>query len=160
MLQRANKEDCDDKAIHLAKAAAIIRKDMLATKYTFTGSFESNCQENFLPTSLLSLVNMILNGPNIEAQACSSTTGQSALTISQLLQYNTYIHRRDGDIKRERRNKSRETPLPIYVGLTVHAKTRSRELVEILHDLGMCISYDRVLAISTHLGNEVCRHYT
>lgn len=156
VLQRANKEDCDDEAIHLAKAAAIIRKDMLATKYTFTGSFESNCLENSVPTSLLSLVNMVLNGPNIEAQACSSTTGQSALTISQLLQYNTYIRRRDGDIKRELRNKSHETPLPVYVGLTVHAKTRSRELVEILHDLGMCISYDRVLAISTHLGNEVC----
>lgn len=55
VLQRANKEDCDDEAIHLAKAAAIIRKDMLATKYTFTGSFESNCLENSVPTSQMSL---------------------------------------------------------------------------------------------------------
>ena len=160
VLQRAYKEDCDDEALHLAKTAAIIRKDMITSKYKSTGSFESNCQENSVPASLLSLVNMVLNGPNIEAQAQSSTTGQSALTISQLLQYNTYIRRRDGDIKRERRNKSRETPLPIYVGMTVHAKTRSRELVEILHDLGMSISYDRVLAISTDLGNDVCRRYT
>ena len=47
----------------------------------------------------------------------------------------------------------------MYVGITVHAKTRSRDLVEALHDLGMSVSYDRVLAISTDLGNEVCRRY-
>lgn len=158
-LHKANKEDCDDEAIHLVKTAAIIRKDMLGSKYSFSGSFESDCQENSVPASLLSLVNMILNGPNIKAQARSSTKGQAALTISQLLQYNTYIRRRDEEVKRERRNKSRETPLPIYVGMTVHAKTRSRELVETLHHLGMSISYDRVLAISTDIGNEVCRRY-
>ncbi len=45
------------------------------------------------------------------------------------------------------------------MGITVHAKTRSRDLVEALHDLGMSVSYDRVLAISTDLGNEVCRRY-
>ena len=47
-------------------------------------------------------------------------------------------------------------PLPIYVGISVQAKTRSRDLVEALHNLGISISYDRVLAISTDLGNKVC----
>ena len=51
-------------------------------------------------------------------------------------------------------SKCRETPLPIYIRISVHAKTRSRDLVETLHNLGI-----GVLAISTDLGNEVCRRY-
>ena len=67
--------------------------------------------------------------------------------------------RRDGDRKRERHNKARETPLPIYIGLTLHAKTRSCDLAEKLHELGLSISYDRVLTISTDLGNSICCQY-
>ncbi|KAK3730385.1 hypothetical protein QZH41_004674 [Actinostola sp. cb2023] len=159
VLQKVHMEDCDEEAMHLAKTAAILRKDMFANKYSFTGSFEPHSQANSIPASLLSFVNMVLYGPNIETQTHSSSKGQAGLTISQLLQYNSYLRRRDGEVKHERRNKSRETPLPIYVGLSIHAKTRSRDLVENMHDLGLSVSYDRVLAISTDLGNEVCRRY-
>ena len=100
---------------------------------------------------------MILYGPNINAEEGSFSKGQAALTIAQLVQYNTYLRRREGDVKKERRNKSRESPIPI--GVSVHAKTRCRDLVEILHKLGISISYDRVLSISTDLGNEVCRRF-
>jgi len=74
-----------------------------------------------------------------------------------LLQYNSFVCRRDADRKRECHNKARETPLPIYIGLTLHAKTCSRDLVEKLRELGLSISYDRVLTISTDLGNSICR---
>ena len=158
-LQKVHKEDSDDEAIHLAKAAAIVRKDILTNKYSFNGSFERDCQLRSIPASLLSFVNMILYGPNINAEEGSFSKGQAALTIAQLVQYNTYLRRREGDVKKERRNKSRESPVPIYVGVSVHAKTRCRDLVEILHKLGISISYDRVLSISTDLGNEVCRRY-
>ena len=73
-LQKAHKEDIVEEAMHLAKDAIIVRKEMFTQKYTFDGSFESNCQANSVPLSLVSLVNMILYGPNI------------GLTISQLLQ--------------------------------------------------------------------------
>ncbi|KAK2551127.1 hypothetical protein P5673_028053 [Acropora cervicornis] len=129
-LQKAHKEDIDEEAMHLAKAAIIVRKEMFTQKYTFDGSFESNCQVNSVPPSLASLVNMILYGPNIEMQASSLTKSQSGLTISQLLQYNSYHRRSSGEVKRERRNKSRETPLPIFVGLSIHAKTRRISLFQ------------------------------
>ena len=158
-LHKVHKEDSDDEAIHLAKAAAIVRKDILTNKYSFNGSFERDCQLRSIPASLLSFVNMILYGPNINAEEGSFSKGQAALTFAQLVQYNTYLRRREGDVKKERRNKSRESPVPIYVGVSVHAKTRCRDLVEILHKLGISISYDRVLSISTDLGNEVCRRY-
>ena len=102
---------------------------------------------------------MILLGQNINDQAESVLKSQAALTIAQLVQFNTYVHRHEGEVKRERRNVFRESPLPIYVGLSIHAKTRSCDLVETLYNLGISVSYDRVLSISTQLGNEVCRRY-
>ncbi|CAL8335924.1 unnamed protein product [Merluccius merluccius] len=41
----------------------------------------------------------------------------------------------------------------------IHTKTRKRELVDRLFDLGLSISYDRVLAISTELGDKICHYY-
>ena len=157
-LHKAHEQDCDEEAI--AAIAAIVHKDMLTSKYSFPGSFESDCQIKSLPASLLSLVKMIPYGPNIEEQECSSGKVQAALTISQILQYNIRARCRDKEVKRERRSKCHETTLPIYIGISVHAKTRSRDLVEALYNLRISISYDRVLAISTDLGNEVCHRYT
>ena len=157
VLQKSH-DACDEDAIHLSKAASIVRKDMLAMKYNFDGSFVRNCQAESVPASLVSLVNMILYGPNIETQASNSSKAQAGLTISQLLQYNSYLRRR-GDVVRVRRNRNRETPVSLYIGLSIHAKTRSRDLIDIMHDLGLCVSYDRVLAISTDIGNAVCRRY-
>jgi len=56
-------------------------------------------------------------------------------------------------------NKVRETPLPVYVGLNIHARTRKREVIDIMFDLGLSVSYDRVLEISTAMGNRVCEQY-
>ena len=159
-LHKAHEQDCDEEVIHLAKTVAIVRKDMLASKYSFSGSFESDCQIKSVRASLLSLIKMILYGPDIEEQECSSGKAQTALTISQILQYNIRARCRDKEVKQEQRTKCCETLLSIYIGISVHAKTRSRDLVEALHNLGISISYDRVLAISTDLGNEVSRRYT
>ena len=65
------RDDCDDEAIHLARSARIIRRDMLELKSTFNGLFDPNFQMNFAPTSLLALVNTILYGPSIQTQASS-----------------------------------------------------------------------------------------
>ncbi|KAJ8048750.1 hypothetical protein HOLleu_01187 [Holothuria leucospilota] len=41
----------------------------------------------------------------------------------------------------------------------IHTKTRNRELVDRLYVLGLSISYDPVLAISTELGDKICHYY-
>ena len=41
----------------------------------------------------------------------------------------------------------------------LHAATRKRYLIDKLHKLGLFISYDPVLQISTDLANTVCRLY-
>ena len=45
------------------------------------------------------------------------------------------------------------------MGMAVYAKTRKRNLVEMLHDHGMSISFDRVLEISAQLGDATVSKY-
>ncbi len=83
MLKKAlKKRDFSEDAAVLAKAAMIIRTDAFDHQcFKFDGSFSSKCQEDSLPSSLKSLISLILNGPNIknqdhqESQACLSLLG-------------------------------------------------------------------------------------
>ena len=123
MALRRVREDCDNEAIHLARAATILRREMMMIENNFNGSFDQDCQNNSVPKSLLSLVNMILYGPNIKTQASNVNATQVGLSIMQLLQYNSYSRRHMGPHQHERHNRKREMPLPIYLGLSVHTKT-------------------------------------
>ena len=148
VLRKACEHDANDEAVHLARAAKIVRRDMLKMKKRFAGSFEPNSQEESVPKSLLELVAMVLNGPNIKVQSSSSTISEPVLTISQLLMSNSIIRRRENQhTLRTKRSQVRETSLPIYLGVLVHTKTRKRELVDRLYELGLSILYDRVLTI-------------
>lgn len=134
---------------------------MFNMKNQFGGSFEPKSQEDSVPVSLLALVVMVLNGPNIKAQSSSATMTQPVLTISQLLMSNSMVRRRENQKTpyTTRHNQGRETPLSIYLIVMVHTKTRKRELVDRLYDLRLSISYDLVLTISTELGDKICHYY-
>ena len=109
---------------------------------------------------LLELVAIVLYGPNIKLQSSFSTIPSPVLTISQLLMSNSIIRRRENQhTLRTKRNQVRETPFPIYLGVLVHKKTCKRELVDRLYELGLSISYDRVLTISAELGDNICHYY-
>ena len=58
-----------------------------------------------------------------------------------------------------RHNRDRETPAPIYLALKIHGETRKKGLVDTLHNMGLCISYDHLLGISTDIANKVCAMY-
>jgi len=158
-MNKAYNTNYDDEAIILAKAANIVRRDINRKgESQFSGEFTSMCQELSVPQSLSTLVAMVLDGPNIASQSSSITAPQSVLTLAQIICYNTTIHRRKGSTATFHTTK-REPPLPIYIGLLLHAKTRKRGLVERMHELGLSISYDRVLQLSTDIGNSVCDQF-
>ena len=95
---------------------------MLKMKLTFNCSFGSDST----PASLLALVSIVLYGASITSQTVSSTP-QPALTISQLLQFSSSACKKvkqSPDVPRH--NAARETPLPIYLGIMLHSKTRKR----------------------------------
>ena len=146
-------------AIHLAKAAEMIRRDMLQHKSQFNGTLHDRCLEDVVPPSLLQFVCMIEHGADIKSQLQHGAS-KSDLAISQLLQYNCFAKYKEGS-QVHRHSKDRETPFAVYTGIHVHvfAKTRKRQLIDMLHENGLSISYDRVLEISTQMGEAVIAQY-
>ena len=59
----------------------------------------------------------------------------------------------------QRHSKDREPAFPVFMGLSVHSKTRKKEIVNTLFEHGLSISYDRVLEISTQLVEAVVKIY-
>ena len=61
--------DFSEDAEILARAAMIVRRDIFDHKgFNFSGCFPVDCQLKYLPSSLRSLVSIILNGLNIKDQ--------------------------------------------------------------------------------------------
>ena len=66
----------------------------------------------------------ILNGHIVRNEG--SAESQSCLTIAQMKHF--YIKHRAYNTQIHRHSKSREMPLPIYFGLSIHTMTKNRIL--------------------------------
>ncbi len=128
-------------------------------QHRFKGSLLDE-QYDTNPTSLLALIQMILGGTDIENQTENNTEVRSAaLSITQLLVFNAMkLCRKDSNAVRH--NLDRETRLPLYLGLIIHNKTRKRQLIDILFEKGLSVSYDRVLQLSTDMANGVIDQFS
>ena len=73
--------------------------------------------------------------------------------------FNSVKHTRAPNSFSVRHSSERETPTPIYVALKIHAITHSRNLIDALFNLGMCISYDRLLNLTSDISNTICEQY-
>ncbi|KAG0715643.1 hypothetical protein GWK47_011463 [Chionoecetes opilio] len=153
--------DHDSDAMRLVRAVQVVRREMFQTRFTFDGAFHADCQKDSVTPSLLALVNMILDGANIKHQTKLANTGTTtaALTVSQLLVFNSVKHARSVESTSVRHSRERETPLPLYLSLKIHAVTRSRGLIDTLFSLGMCVSYDRLLQLTADIANGVCQRF-
>lgn len=154
--------DHDREALYLARAAQIVRQGIFNRKFSFTGSFQNGCQKDGIPTALLALIYMIQEGSNIEyqTQVYTSSCSNSALSIAQLLMFNSVKHTlSDRSTNSLHHSRDRESPLPIYVALKIHCLTRKRRLIDIFYSLGMCVSYDRLLQITADLAQGICTRF-
>ena len=95
-----------------------------------------------------------MGGTSSKTQPSNAVDSQAALTVSQLIRFNSVV-RRCKDSKANYHTKEREMPLAIYVGILLHAETRKRGLVDKLRDLGLSVSYNRALENSSELGNKI-----
>ena len=96
------------------------------------------------------------------APTCKIKTGknhaQACLTISQLILYN--VKKRPSKIDaKPRHSLQREPPLPVYFGLNIHQVTQSKKLIQQLYQMGICISYDRVLELEEWIATAVCEQF-
>ena len=103
---------------------------------------------------------MILEGPKAKCQS-TIKPGQAALSLTPLVKFNGV--KRTRKLTRTststRHVKSQETPLPAYIGVMLHLETLKRDLIDRLHSLGLSISYDEVLRLSSDMANAVCEHF-
>lgn len=156
-LRKACDYDAQQDAVILARAANIVRKQILnRSRPSFNGSFDLNCQQESVPHTLTALVSMIMFGSNIESGP--DYQSQPALSIAQLITFNTF-ERRKSAAGGYRRTIRQETPLPMFIGSFIHSHTRSKDIVSTLNFLGLSVSYDRVLSLSADLGNTAIKHY-
>ena len=148
----------DDEAFILSGAEKILRRDIFSKgNNEFDGTFSANCQEDFSPQSLKSFLDNLLQGNKINSS--HTHLEQSTLTISQILCITVKRLRQYTNTTEMHRAKSRESPLEIYLGMLVHAYTRKKSSVDKLYELGISISYKRVMELSTMIGNRVLRQY-
>lgn len=106
----------DSNALQLTKAVKILRGDMSEIQQKFKGNFSGDCQTDLVSSSVITLINMILEGPNIIIKGDEENTvpcSIAAQTIGQLLVFNMVKHSRSesGVI---RHNKDKENPLTLY----------------------------------------------
>ena len=161
LIHTACEKDHDSDAMVLAKAAKLVRREIFDYPNKFNGSFNNECQRNAVPNVLITLIRMILEGTSIAcADQPSSRSGRSNIAYikSQLIAFNS-VKFSSGSSNVVRHSEGKKTPLPIYLGLMIHAMTRKRDIIDKLHRLGLSISYDHVLQLSTDLANAVCQQY-
>ena len=159
-LKNASNVSYDDEAYILAKAARIVRRSMKKNVHEkFGGTFQEKRQEKFVSSSLLQLISMILQGR--ESNNVNQHRHQAALSITQLIEFNTtFRETKINETTRSAYHKvNHEPPLPIYLGTLIHSYTRSKKLIERFHEVGLSISYHRVMSISTEMGNRVIEQF-
>ena len=143
--------DYDNEGSILAQASQIIRRDLFKMeRTTFDGSFKPGFQEESIPDSLKCLLSEMMHGNN----TTNPHYQQAVLTIGQLIRFNT--------LKRFRKestsmfhSQEREPPVAIFISELIHSRTRDMSIVDDFARLGLGVSKERVLQLSTAMGNAV-----
>ena len=151
-------QDMDDESVVLWRAAKLIRKDIALFKdnrpKTNLNKFED--QETSVPSSLLTLSQMILTGGSKLKR--NNPRFQESVTVSQVIFTNTIAHRKE-EATHKRYHASKETPLFLYIGALLYQTTRSQSLIDTLFSLGLCVSYKRVINLYEDIAEAVTQHF-
>ena len=123
----------------------------------FDDVFPVNCQVDAIPPSLQTIVAMLCHGASI-IEYSLATQNQALLSICQLIIFNS-LSRSGKRTSTTWHNKACEPPLPVYLGNLMHTKIRKQALVESLYELGLSVSFDRVLDISIDVDTKICKFY-
>ena len=155
MVKQAMACDYEGDALLLAKAARIVRKDIASHKgFNLDGKFGSICQKESVPSTLKTIVSMLLSGADLKDQ--DSMDSQANLIISQAILFN--FKNSAPSAAKYRHFSGREPPLPLYIGMKIHTETRSKKIIT-LHDLDLSVSYNRVLQLESWLVTAVCESF-
>ena len=88
---------------------------------------------------------------------CSEFRENIVRSLSELLFFNVVKNINPNDTSgHTRHNMNRTTPTAIYLSMLVHAKSRSKDLINQLSNLELCIDYKKLLEIQDKTIKNVC----
>ncbi|KAK3758981.1 hypothetical protein RRG08_005607 [Elysia crispata] len=122
LLQLSN-HDCNHEIVILSKASKTLRQHVFGIQNTFSGTFSEDSQQNSVPTMLLSFMQMVLDGRGITGSPSPDkpvNKSSAALSISQLVVFNTVKHRSTSPNSLPRHIRDRETPIAIYIAIKIY----------------------------------------
>ena len=122
-LTKACELNSGNDVVQLARAAQTVRRHMFEEGEPFNG-FPEGFQEDYVPSLLLALVSMVLEGPSINDQMADTTP--ATLAIAQMLKFYCIKHNREHPttgLVTARHSAAQETPVPTYVGMMLYAHT-------------------------------------
>lgn len=129
-----------------------MRKSVLARESTLNGSFSPWCEMDSIPGPLMAAVGFLMYGSS-KPSDCKATT--PLLTVCQIIFTNMKASMPKGDIVRH--SPKREAPLLLYNGLAAYGRNRDKQLIKEMHDKGMCVSPNRVTAVTSQLCRMVVK---
>lgn len=148
--------DFDEEALSMNRVVKAVRQEIFGKEFfNFAGSFPADCQGDSVPAILKSLVSLLLYGSSINDHSAMPT--QACLTICQLVLFNS--KQRAPERAMTRHTKVREPPFPLYMGLYIHTHTRSKKMMTHLYELGLSISYERLLEILDWFTAALCQRF-
>ena len=142
----------------LGKVAQLIRKDIFQHDSEFNGDLSRERQLDSVPKSLLHLMALIMEGRHVQEKTGDKSI-QIAANMAQIVKFNTVKGRRKADIQNSRHSKKNEPPLPVYIGMLVHNKTRKKGLVNEFANQGFSITYNRLQEIQSAITTQLCKEY-
>lgn len=118
----ASNRDIGD-AMYLAKAAKVVREEILTHTQSFNESFPLLCQDKSVSPSLKAFFSIILKGPG--SMKKEENARHASLSVFQVIIYNTTTRqsRKSSASTATRHTRSKECPLPIYVTIKIHEWT-------------------------------------
>ena len=132
-----------------------IREYLLEPQSPFSGTFSETCEERAINKNGLNFFKKLLSGES--TADANSHCHRAALTLYQLTVLN--CKNKVSNKNNPRFNHEKETPLSIYIALKLHLHTRSKKLVNEFHQLGLCISYFRLMELLKDIENTVKMTY-
>jgi hypothetical protein len=135
--------------LSLVHVALKIRDDRMDTPGHKGFSVTENDAMQCIPDSLYMLLRLIFGGQdalslNDDSDENNEVVQRMVLSIAQDLVYSV---------------SSGKKWIPKHIGLasTLHKATRSKDLVELLHKAGHCLSYDQVVQVDTSLAESTLK---
>ena len=149
---------CSDDGILLAKAAQIIRKYLLRHKQQFNGDMSKEREFEGIPSSIFQLISLLIEGGYTQ-DSTPECSEKIIGNLSQLVMLKSVKNKRKETVSRVCHSKLKELPLPVYLGMVIHNKTRKKGLVNKFAEQGLSISYSRLQKIHDNIAGQLCHQH-